>query len=564
MEERGILFNNRPTAVLDGGTSAEKLLKARQAEKEGVGGTDDTKPRVVDQVNANLQQRAAEREANMNKPVTTQKEFQPPEWAQKRADKYKPNPDAPKNPVAQWGEQKQAEFKKNHPGFSPGKAFVGAIEKGVQGTAQAFIDTLAFAEDLLWSPVEFLNDFEPGTISDDAIFNQWAEKIRENGEKIDAKHAENIEAGGNTGKFIYNVGSTTVQAIPQTVMALLTSGASAAAQTTVGLQSAANTALSPGVVSTVKNIVGNMAHDPQCWLAFSQNVGGSYQNAVEMLEEESLNNEISGRGEAMSSGEIQTKAALYALGIGLISAAIERSGGIQTLPDELRHGGDYWKMIVDSAVAEGKEEVVQGILDRANQNLILGQRMPLASLTDRNAVLSLPAAADEFSTGAIVGGIMSGGQVAAHGIETQVQSHAKLVADGYAKLRSGEMPTAAQLYAMGLNEPEARGMMVLYQMEKTDGAGGYQANGAGNSPIDFSNLEGSTADEVLKRIPDYATSRKLYPVEGGATEGIEYKWVQDGQTYRVRIHNADPGAPRGSNAANGWIVRIQRGRQYYD
>ena len=41
-------------------------------------------------------------------------------------------------------------------------------------------------------------------------------------------------------------------------------------------------------------------------------------------------------------------------------------------------------------------------------------------------------------------------------------------------------------------------------------------------------------------------------------------WVQDGQTYRVRVNSADPGAPAGSNASNGWVVRIQRDKQYYD
>ena len=58
--------------------------------------------------------------------------------------------------------------------------------------------------------------------------------------------------------------------------------------------------------------------------------------------------------------------------------------------------------------------------------------------------------------------------------------------------------------------------------------------------------------------------RELHPVKGGASEGFEFKWVQNGQTYRVRVHSADAGAPAGSNAANGWIVRVQRGRQYYD
>ena len=68
---------------------------------------------------------------------------------------------------------------------------------------------------------------------------------------------------------------------------------------------------------------------------------------------------------------------------------------------------------------------------------------------------------------------------------------------------------------------------------------------------DFTELEGSTVDKILDRIPDEAVLRELYPVQGGTTEGFEFKWVQNGQTYRVRVHNADPSAPVGSNAYSG-------------
>ncbi len=81
---------------------------------------------------------------------------------------------------------------------------------------------------------------------------------------------------------------------------------------------------------------------------------------------------------------------------------------------------------------------------------------------------------------------------------------------------------------------------------------------------DFTNLENSTVDDILDRIPDDAILRELRPVEGGVTEGFEFKWVQDGQTYRIRVHNADSSAPVGSNAANGWVVRIKKGSWYYD
>ncbi|MBQ6229641.1 MAG: hypothetical protein IJJ74_00805 [Eubacterium sp.] len=81
---------------------------------------------------------------------------------------------------------------------------------------------------------------------------------------------------------------------------------------------------------------------------------------------------------------------------------------------------------------------------------------------------------------------------------------------------------------------------------------------------DFTYLEGSTVDDILDRIPDEAVLRELRPVQGGATEGFEFKWTENGQTYRVRVHNSDPSAPVGSNAYNGWVVRVQRGKKYYD
>jgi hypothetical protein len=112
----------------------------------------------------------------------------------------------------------------------------------------------------------------------------------------------------------------------------------------------------------------------------------------------------------------------------------------------------------------------------------------------------------------------------------------------------------------------------IRQMDLADGVGNPVVSGgtidvvegAGSKVGDFNNLTGATVDEVLDRIPKDATMRELTPVKGGASEGFEYKWIQDGQTYRARVHNVDVGAPAGSNAANGWTMRIQRGRQYYD
>ena len=79
---------------------------------------------------------------------------------------------------------------------------------------------------------------------------------------------------------------------------------------------------------------------------------------------------------------------------------------------------------------------------------------------------------------------------------------------------------------------------------------------------DFSNLEGTTIEDILSRIPEDAVRRELIPEVGKVTEGFEYKWMQDGKTFRVRIHGIDASAPAGSNAANGWVVRVQQGKKY--
>jgi hypothetical protein len=82
---------------------------------------------------------------------------------------------------------------------------------------------------------------------------------------------------------------------------------------------------------------------------------------------------------------------------------------------------------------------------------------------------------------------------------------------------------------------------------------------------DFSDISGESVQEVLSRVPEGATMRKLTPVEGGSQVGVEYKWVdENGVTNRLRVHDMDPSAPANSNAAQGWVARYQVGGKYYD
>ena len=71
---------------------------------------------------------------------------------------------------------------------------------------------------------------------------------------------------------------------------------------------------------------------------------------------------------------------------------------------------------LESMVDEGKEEVVQGILERGLQKLVYDRKNPLFSTEDESAVVNPRTALKEFSGGAVVGGILGGGQMIAQGM----------------------------------------------------------------------------------------------------------------------------------------------------
>lgn len=303
--------------------------------------------------------------------------------------------------------------------YSFGKSVEGAVVKGLEQVARFGGDTFALAEDIALAPFELLSGNDLGTFSDKGLLNRWAADIRKEQEAIEAHYAPNATRGGKAAQIFEDLGASTVAALPQAVLALLTGGGSAAAQTTAGLTGTAAQAVSPGVAATVQGAVRSMAKNPQYWTSFAQVVGSSYEDALDDMIELEAQKEMTAAliGETYEPPENQNamraKAALYAIGNGLMNAAVEIGGGIQTLPDQLRGGQSAWKSWVEAMVDEGKEEVVQGVIERALQNPMYGAGNPLFSTTDERAIFNPATAAQEFAGGAVVGGVLGGGQIGA-------------------------------------------------------------------------------------------------------------------------------------------------------
>lgn len=342
--------------------------------------------------------------------------------------------------------------------YSLGKGVAGAVAKGVNQAAQGVASTLAMAEDVLLSPFELLSGQKLGELSDTAPLNKLSQRIKNEGQETQKKYAGNVAKGGKAAELLDKYGAATVAAVPQAVMAYLTAGASAGTST-AGLGAQAAAEMTPSMAGTIRRGVTAMAKDPNYWTAFSQVVGQSYDEAMDDMAKTGTEN-----------NKARTKAALYAMGNGLLNAAVEVGGGIQKLPEELKHGANAWKAWVDSAVAEGKEEAVQGVIERALQNGVYHKGNKLASLSDGDAILNPRTAAEEFAGGAVVGGVLGGGQIGVNAMLNAMNGRGK----------GAETPDVDA----GARQAEAEGNFTPAQENAAEGAqNASAADGQGNGLV---------------------------------------------------------------------------------
>ena len=273
-------------------------------------------------------------------------------------------------------------------GYNVGQGLAKAGQIGLTQIAKAGSSAGAWLENQLGN---FAREGTNGYWDPDTskwLFNRWNQAIDAEAQGVQQRYAENTQRGGRAAEVFEDMGAATVAAIPQAVAAGLTGGASTAAQAGALAERAAAT---PGLVGTISRGMRAMAKDPNFQLSFVQVFGPGYE-------------------QAKADGADDLRASLYAVGNGLMNAAVEVGGGIQTLPKELQTGGNAWKSWVDSMLDEGKEEVVQGVIERAMQNTVYGRDNPYIGVGN-GAIFDPAAAAEEFAGGAVVGGLLGGGQI---------------------------------------------------------------------------------------------------------------------------------------------------------
>lgn len=296
----------------------------------------------------------------------------------------------------------------------------GAILQGADAAATGISSTLDF---LIGRPLQALG-WENNPAS-------WLNDKLQSEREANAEYFNQQLEGNEAAQTALDLGTAVTRAAWELPLIIMTGGASKAAQAgTKGLQATAaleSTLQSSGIGQTVTNAVNllqRQLRNPQTWQSFASTTGQAYEDAK-------------------AQGASEASATAYAVINGLLGSLVEvGGGGIQELPDVLRQPS-LLRNWVDTMLDEGKEEVVQGVIDRLAENVTGIADHPIYSTTDENAIFNPSTMLQEAGMGALVGGILGGGQIGVDAALNRIR--------GNASQNATEAPTAGAAPQTGVD-----------------------------------------------------------------------------------------------------------------
>lgn len=227
------------------------------------------------------------------------------------------------------------------------------------------------------------------------IFSQTNDYYRNLYEQSHREQERLAKGAGDKYNISGSLGEGVSAALPDaaasSVIAILTGGASVAPQ----LGKAAT-----GIRAALQTSIKSMAKNPFYWSSFVQTYGSDFEDAK-------------------SSGANDAVASLYAVLNSSLNAAVEVGGGtgnagIQSLPEALKNAVGNKSAVMEwvkSALDEGKEEVIQGVITQLNTGLFFDRNKAIYSNTDENAVFNPSRMLQEGAMGAAVGAVLGAGQM---------------------------------------------------------------------------------------------------------------------------------------------------------
>ena len=281
-----------------------------------------------------------------------------------------------------WKREAEAEEKRGFRGAGASRSFAEP-EGGVANNAKALgtdaLSGLSNFSDSVWKAIDWLIPEEMFFNGDNAVGRFFDSMYKANTDW----NALEDEADKNANQTVQAIGDNIVQPVfntlPSTAVAMMTGGLSAAPSLA---------GASSGLGSAVTTSLQSMAKNPSFWMSAIPMFGSTYDSALQ---------------EGASELEATATAFLNAFA----GSVIEIGGGIETIPNSSGKIRDWVKGLLD----EGKEEVLQGIVENLAKKALYDQKREWASFDNPDAVFNPSRAAQEFAGGAVVGGILGGAEI---------------------------------------------------------------------------------------------------------------------------------------------------------
>ena len=285
-------------------------------------------------------------------------------------------------------------------GYEPSKNYgESALSSGISGAYDAVVNsTNAFLDMALGKPMRALENSAFGEYLGMDLPGEQIGKLYEYSQKDVEKNnkqreIDNFKYNSELEQFGLDASGALGSAIPMAAMTFMSGGLGAGAGAAVG----ASTTTS----QMAANYIKQLAKDPKFWSSVVTSAGSTYDSALD---------------EGASYEEALTAALMNAP----ISGAIEVGSGLETQIGAKNTLGNWLK----SALEEGGEEAVQGIVENFAKKAAYDTDRAVYSMEDANAIINPLRSAKEFGLGALAGGVLSGAGV---GVNAAYETYARNV-----------------------------------------------------------------------------------------------------------------------------------------
>ena len=387
-------------------------------------------PRVVDQVNANLQQCADERNAKTGNSTTTQNNTPSPEWAQTMANRYKPPKNEPKE-VDYFQLGFESDYKND------------SAKDASESREPTFRDLT-------------VNSFKQGY--NNASLGQEAWKAMYGQENEMDKYAEELRSDD----YNFKTESWWKNAVSGAAQQLGQWGRQMNDPDTLTL------AMGMGGAAFLAGLAGPQAMVPEEIVT----VPGAFMAGVTAVEIEGGLAYL----EMLENGVSEETARMIATGVGAVNAGLEflqldELVKAYKVLDKIGADDTLLQTVIRELAQRGIDVTTQVVQEDAQELVTIGGVQLGSKLDTGEWAYSADEVSDcvwDTTKNSALTFMLT--NVPAAGNNIYVQSRAKLSSDGYAKLRSGVMPNDAELRAMGVSESEALGALAIFEMERQEAA----------------------------------------------------------------------------------------------